>query len=193
MPLDGSAQRRGRAAADRGDPPRAAAGRRAAARPRAGLAAQLGVSIGDPPRRRSRRCASMGLVETKRGGSAADRSSARRASSTARSLELPLLRAAPCTSCATSAITAPRSPVRRRCSPPTARSPDDVAGRCASTSSACAPPATLTERRRADARIHIEIAAAAQSPRLTREEISLWSQVGDLLWLPPSARRDARP
>jgi len=42
----------------------------------------------------------------------------------------------------------------------------------------------LTERRRADARLHIEIAAAAQSPRLTREEISLWSQVGDLLWLP---------
>jgi GntR family transcriptional repressor for pyruvate dehydrogenase complex len=44
----------------------------------------------------------------------------------------------------------------------------------------------LTERRRADARLHIEIAAAAQSPRLTREEISLWSQIGDLLWLPLS-------
>jgi GntR family transcriptional repressor for pyruvate dehydrogenase complex len=43
---------------------------------------------------------------------------------------------------------------------------------------------TLTERRRADARIHIEIAAAAQSPRLTREEMALWSEVGDLLWLP---------
>jgi len=42
----------------------------------------------------------------------------------------------------------------------------------------------LSERRRADARLHIEIAAAAQSPRLTREEIALWSQVGDLLWLP---------
>jgi DNA-binding FadR family transcriptional regulator len=41
-----------------------------------------------------------------------------------------------------------------------------------------------TERRRADARIHIEIAAAAQSPRLTREEIGLWSEVGDLVWLP---------
>jgi GntR family transcriptional regulator, transcriptional repressor for pyruvate dehydrogenase complex len=45
----------------------------------------------------------------------------------------------------------------------------------------------LTERRRADARLHIEIAAAAQSPRLTREEISLWSQVGDLVWLPLSS------
>lgn len=43
---------------------------------------------------------------------------------------------------------------------------------------------TLTERRRADARIHIEIAAAAQSPRLTREEMDLWSEVGDLVWLP---------
>jgi DNA-binding FadR family transcriptional regulator len=43
---------------------------------------------------------------------------------------------------------------------------------------------TLTERRRADARIHIEIAAAAQSPRLTRQEMDLWSEVGDLIWLP---------
>lgn len=43
---------------------------------------------------------------------------------------------------------------------------------------------TLTERRRADARIHIEIAAVAQSPRLVREEMGLWSEVGDLVWLP---------
>jgi len=43
---------------------------------------------------------------------------------------------------------------------------------------------TLTLRRRADARMHIEIAAVAQSPRLTREEMDLWSEVGDLLWLP---------
>jgi GntR family transcriptional repressor for pyruvate dehydrogenase complex len=43
---------------------------------------------------------------------------------------------------------------------------------------------TLTERRRADARIHIEVAAMAQSPRLTREEMNLWSEVGDLVWLP---------
>jgi DNA-binding FadR family transcriptional regulator len=46
----------------------------------------------------------------------------------------------------------------------------------------------LTERRRADARLHIEIAAAAQSPRLTREEVALWAQVGDLLWLPLHGR-----
>lgn len=44
--------------------------------------------------------------------------------------------------------------------------------------------ATLTERRRADTRFHVEIAAAAQSPRLTREEMGLWTQVGDLVWLP---------
>jgi len=44
--------------------------------------------------------------------------------------------------------------------------------------------AALTDRRRADARIHIEIAAAAQSPRLVREEMELWSAVGDLVWLP---------
>ncbi len=44
--------------------------------------------------------------------------------------------------------------------------------------------ATLTRRRRADARIHIEIAAVAQSPRLTRQEMDLWSEVGDLVWLP---------
>jgi DNA-binding FadR family transcriptional regulator len=43
---------------------------------------------------------------------------------------------------------------------------------------------TLTSRRRADARIHIEIAAVAQSPRLTQEEMDLWSEVGDLVWLP---------
>jgi len=43
---------------------------------------------------------------------------------------------------------------------------------------------SLTDRRRADARIHIEIAAAAQSPRLVREEMELWSAVGDLVWLP---------
>jgi GntR family transcriptional repressor for pyruvate dehydrogenase complex len=46
---------------------------------------------------------------------------------------------------------------------------------------------TMTERRRADARLHIELAAAAQSPRLTREEMSLWSEIGDLVWLPLAA------
>jgi GntR family transcriptional regulator, transcriptional repressor for pyruvate dehydrogenase complex len=42
------------------------------------------------------------------------------------------------------------------------------------------------DRRRADGRFHIEVAAASQSPRLTNSEISLQSEVGALLWLPGS-------
>ncbi len=61
--------------------------------------------------------------------------------------------------------------------------PADVAG-LREHAARLAAAATLTERRRADARLHIEIAAAGQSPRLTREEMNLWSDVGDLVWLP---------
>lgn len=43
---------------------------------------------------------------------------------------------------------------------------------------------TVGERRRADARFHVGIAAAAQSQRLTRDEIMLQGEVGELLWLP---------
>ena len=39
-------------------------------------------------------------------------------------------------------------------------------------------------RHRADARFHIEVAAAAQSVRLTKVETELQAEVGDLLWLP---------
>ncbi len=42
---------------------------------------------------------------------------------------------------------------------------------------------TMSERRRADTQFNIEVAAAAQSPRLTREELRLRAEVGDLLWL----------
>jgi DNA-binding GntR family transcriptional regulator len=42
---------------------------------------------------------------------------------------------------------------------------------------------TLSERRRADTQFTIEVAAAAQSSRLTREELRLRAEVGDLLWL----------
>nr|WP_265568621.1 FCD domain-containing protein [Streptomyces hygroscopicus] len=38
-------------------------------------------------------------------------------------------------------------------------------------------------RRRADGLFHIEVAAAAQSARLTREELKLQTEVGALLWL----------
>ena len=43
--------------------------------------------------------------------------------------------------------------------------------------------ATARERRRAEGQYHVEVAAAAQSARLTREEIRLQGEVGPLLWL----------
>lgn len=43
--------------------------------------------------------------------------------------------------------------------------------------------ATRQARHRADARFHIEVAAAAQSLRLTNHEMRLQSEVGELLWL----------
>jgi len=42
---------------------------------------------------------------------------------------------------------------------------------------------TVNERHRADTQLSIEIAAAAQSPRLTHEALRLRAEVGDLLWL----------
>jgi GntR family transcriptional regulator, transcriptional repressor for pyruvate dehydrogenase complex len=39
-------------------------------------------------------------------------------------------------------------------------------------------------RRRAEGRLHLELAAAAQSPRLTREELALQATASWLLWLP---------
>lgn len=47
-----------------------------------------------------------------------------------------------------------------------------------------AAAASVGARRRADGRFHIEVAAAAQSARLTRQEIELQAEVGELLWLP---------
>ncbi|WP_206061447.1 FadR/GntR family transcriptional regulator [Nonomuraea basaltis] len=43
---------------------------------------------------------------------------------------------------------------------------------------------SVGDRRRADGRFHIEVAAAAQSVRLTRAEIDIQAEVGELLWLP---------
>lgn len=40
----------------------------------------------------------------------------------------------------------------------------------------------VSDRRRADTQLAIEVAAAAQSSTLTREELALHSRVGDLLW-----------
>ena len=51
--------------------------------------------------------------------------------------------------------------------------------------------ATLGSRIRADSRFHIEVAQASQSERLTRLEVGLQTQLGELLWLPPGARPGA--
>lgn len=42
----------------------------------------------------------------------------------------------------------------------------------------------LMDRIRADTRFHIELAVAAQSPRLTRREVELQAEVSGLVWLP---------
>jgi GntR family transcriptional regulator, transcriptional repressor for pyruvate dehydrogenase complex len=44
---------------------------------------------------------------------------------------------------------------------------------------------SLGSRIRADSRFHIEVAQASQSERLTRLEVGLQAQLGELLWLPP--------
>jgi len=44
--------------------------------------------------------------------------------------------------------------------------------------------ASLGSRIRADSRFHIEVAIASQSERLTRLEVGLQTQLGELLWLP---------
>ena len=44
---------------------------------------------------------------------------------------------------------------------------------------------------RAERQFHLEMAAAAQSPRLTHQEIQLQGEQGGLLWLPPSANAHA--
>jgi len=48
-----------------------------------------------------------------------------------------------------------------------------------------ASAASLGSRIRADSRFHIEVAIASQSERLTRLEVSLQTQLAELLWLPP--------
>ncbi|GAA3543376.1 FadR/GntR family transcriptional regulator [Zobellella aerophila] len=47
------------------------------------------------------------------------------------------------------------------------------------------------ERRRADARFHIEVAVASQSVRLTHAEIRLQAELGELLWLPGTSSPEA--
>jgi GntR family transcriptional repressor for pyruvate dehydrogenase complex len=54
------------------------------------------------------------------------------------------------------------------------------------------PSGALGELGRADGRFHVEVACAAQSPRLTEAEMSLWTQLGDLVWysVPPHERAE---
>lgn len=60
---------------------------------------------------------------------------------------------------------------------------EDVSRLTASTA-ALAAATEVGARRRAEGTFHVEIAAASQSSRLTREEIALQTEVGPLLWLP---------
>ncbi|MFJ2580326.1 FCD domain-containing protein [Kitasatospora aureofaciens] len=64
----------------------------------------------------------------------------------------------------------------RRCS--------DAGGRGAGRAHDLRDAAGPADRRRADARFHIELAVAAQSVRLTRLAVRLQAELGPLLWLP---------
>jgi GntR family transcriptional regulator, transcriptional repressor for pyruvate dehydrogenase complex len=66
------------------------------------------------------------------------------------------------------------------------RASSDQSARLSEHASTVAHEGSPGARRRADGRFHIEVAAAAQSPRLTHAELTLQSRVGDLLWLPGS-------
>lgn len=63
------------------------------------------------------------------------------------------------------------------------RSSREQHGRIAHHIDALGKAATRQARHRADARFHIEVAAAAQSLRLTHAEMRLQSEVGELLWM----------
>ncbi|RZQ60694.1 FadR family transcriptional regulator [Amycolatopsis suaedae] len=64
------------------------------------------------------------------------------------------------------------------------RASRDHLERLASLVDQLAEAKTAGDRRRADGRFHIETAAAAQSTRLTRQEIDLQGEIGELLWIP---------
>jgi DNA-binding FadR family transcriptional regulator len=62
-------------------------------------------------------------------------------------------------------------------------SPDDL-GRLGEAAAAFAAASEVERQHHTDGRFHVEVAAAAQSARLTREEIRLQTEIGPLLWLP---------
>lgn len=64
------------------------------------------------------------------------------------------------------------------------RSTDEDVARIVGRANRFAEATDAGERRRAEGHFHVEVAAAAQSARLTRAEIDLQTEVGPLLWLP---------
>jgi GntR family transcriptional repressor for pyruvate dehydrogenase complex len=48
------------------------------------------------------------------------------------------------------------------------------------------------EHRRIEVHFHLEVAAAAQSPRLTRQEVQMQSEIGPVFWLPLGERAGQR-
>lgn len=69
--------------------------------------------------------------------------------------------------------------------------PDDVARLRLATDDI--RPATAAEAPRAERHFHLEVAAAAQSPRLTQQEMHLQGELGALLWLPAGGRGAQAP
>jgi DNA-binding FadR family transcriptional regulator len=72
------------------------------------------------------------------------------------------------------------------------RADDDDLARLREASAALPAASGPGARRRAEGQFHLELAAAAQSPRLTREEIALQAEAASLLWLPHLEEAAAR-
>lgn len=66
------------------------------------------------------------------------------------------------------------------------RASNDQIGRLHHLADALCTSRTIGERSRAHSRFSIEMALAAQSERLTRAQLRLESEAGDLLWIPTS-------
>lgn len=71
------------------------------------------------------------------------------------------------------------------------RAPSDLAKSLDRLVTALRKAESAAERRKADARFHIEVAVATQSVRLTRLEVRLQTELGPLLWLPGGDGPDA--
>jgi DNA-binding FadR family transcriptional regulator len=72
-----------------------------------------------------------------------------------------------------------------------ARSSADQVARMRTLVTRLGSATTIGDRGRAHSRFFIEIALASQSERLTRSEVRLQAETGDLLWLPSEATPEA--